>query len=133
MRILIRQELQHALAQGSPGNGCPADKGASVDREPADGDPSAPVSPRGARTPPTPAQLAAHAAASTLVDAGIGVGRWTEQDENQWQELEDQLAPGTGQDVRGRLFEAINAGRLIAEPRFGRRAGMPQPVAVSRP
>jgi hypothetical protein len=40
------------------------------------------------------------------------------------------LAPGAGQEVRGRLFEAINEGPLIAEPRFGRRAGMPRPVAV---
>jgi len=133
MRTLIRQELQQALAQGSAGNNCPVDNGAADDRGLADGDPSAPVSPRGRRAAPTPAQLAAHATAATLVDAGIAVGRWTEQDETQWQELEEQLAPGAGQDVRGRLFEAINEGRLIAEPRFGRRAGMPQPVAVRTP
>jgi hypothetical protein len=135
MRTLIRQELQQALAQGAAvaGNNRAADNGTSDDQGLADGDPSAPVVPRGRRAAPTPAQLAAHAAAATLVDAGIAVGRWTEQDENQWQELEDQLAPGAGQDVRGRLFEAINEGRLVADPRFGRRAGMPQPVAVRAP
>lgn len=133
MRILIRQELQQALAQRPEGSSCPAVKGASDARELAGGDPSAPVSPRGRPATPTPAQEAAHAAASTLIDAGIAVGRWTEQDENQWQLLADQLAPGAGQDVRGRLFEAINEGRLIAEIRFGHRAGMRQPVAIARP
>jgi hypothetical protein len=97
MRTLIRQELQQALAQGATGNSRVANNGGSDDRGLADGDPSAPVDPRGRRAAPTPAQLAAHAAAATLVDAGIAVGRWTEQDENQWQELEDQLAPGAGQ------------------------------------
>ena len=133
MRILIRQELQQALAQRSGGNSCPPDRVASTDRGLADGDPSAPINPTTRRAPPTPAQEAAHAAAATLVDAGIAGGRWTEQDESQWQELEDQLAPGAGQDVRGRLFEAINEGRLVAEVRFGRRAGMPRPVAVRTP
>lgn len=133
MRTLIRQELQQALAQQAAGNGRVADNGASDDQGLVAGDPSAPVSPRGHGAAPTPAQLAAHATAATLVDAGIAVGRWTEQDEDQWQELADRLAPGAGQDVRGRLFEAINEGRLVAEPRFGRRAGMPQPVAVRVP
>ena len=40
---------------------------------------------------------------------------------------------GRGSGHRGRLFEAINEGRLVAELRFGRRAGMPQAVAVRRP
>jgi hypothetical protein len=134
MRMLIRQELQQALAQRPEGSSsCPAVNGASDGRELAGGDPSAPVNPRGHQATPTPAQEAAHAAASTLIDAGIAVGHWTEKDESQWQLLADQLAPGAGQDVRGRLFEAINEGRLIADIRFGRRAGMPQPVAVGRP
>ncbi len=131
MRTMIRQELQLARSQGVD---VAAGGNAVGDCAPSDrddlADPSAPAQARGRRATPTPAQAAAHAAAATLVDGGISLGRWTEQDEAQWQELEPELAPGAGQDVRGRLFEAVNDGRLVAEIRFGRRMGMPAPVPV---
>jgi hypothetical protein len=132
MRAMIREEIQQARAPAPPTGDRAADD-VAADPQEMPGDPAAPVSPRGRKAPPTPEQAAAHSAASTLVEAGIAAGRWTTQDEEQWQELADKLAPGAGQDVRGRLFEAINEGHVFGDVRFGRRVGMPHPVAVRTP
>jgi hypothetical protein len=117
LRSLIRDELRQArLAAGPFAKG----PGGELSETPSD-QPTRPAVPE---RPRTPAQIAAHVEATTLIDDGLASGHWRDEDEARWVDLRDELARADAGALRLKLFQALNEGRVAGDfdiRRGGRR------------
>lgn len=95
----IREQLEVLAARQAPAGVSSPSPAADAEVRPSD-------------RPPTAAQAEASQRAQVLLNAALARGRWTEEDEVQFQRALNEAPPGRMEELASSLSQAINSGQL---------------------